>query len=106
MAPDLLDIDVRRENGRVIVSPVGEIDLSNASHLDEALLPHQTSGTLILIDLSGVEFCDSTCLKTLLQAQGRAGETGYTLTLRAPSRAVTRVLEVAGVTDRFVFETS
>ena len=57
--------------------------------------PKQT----IVLDLSEVEFMDSSALHLLVQARGRLTENGGSLMLRNPSRAAHRLLTVAGAND-------
>ena len=57
--------------------------------------PKQT----IVLDLSEVEFMDSSALKVLVQARGQLTENGGSLILRNLSRAAHRLLTVAGAND-------
>ena len=57
--------------------------------------PKQT----IVLDLSEVEFMDSSVLHVLVQARGQLTENGGSLVLRNPSRAAHRLLTVAGAND-------
>jgi anti-anti-sigma factor len=73
---------------------VGEVDLSNADRL-EAAIDHAATEhpAVIVIDLSGVTFMDSTGLHALFKARKKAD----TITLRAPSREARRVIELSGL---------
>ena len=55
--------------------------------------PDQT----IVLDLSGVEFMDSSCLKVFVQARGRLTRDGGSLILRNPSPLAHRLLTLADV---------
>lgn len=52
-----------------IVSVRGEIDVSTASSLEDALRACLASSGRVIIDLSGVRFMDSTGLNVLIRAQ-------------------------------------
>ena len=54
-------------------------------------------GIRIVLDLSELSFMDSAGLAVILEAERRAGERRRSLVIRRPSRQVTRLLELAGV---------
>jgi anti-sigma B factor antagonist len=77
----------------------GEIDLANAQDVDRELRRiEQTDAAVILVDLAGVSFIDSTGIKVLMGAAARSQGAGRLL-LDAPSPPVLRVLRIAGVAD-------
>src|SRR5258708_7120114 len=51
----------------------------------------------LVVDLSGVDFCDSTGVNVLLAAHRQARETGGDLELAAPRPAVRKILQVTGL---------
>ena len=60
----------------------------------------------LIVDLSRLQFIDSTGLRLLLQADARAKEPGYELVLRPGAQAVQRVFEVTGALAILRFEGS
>ena len=85
------ELSVRDLDGTRFVTVSGEVDLSVADTLTEAL-----SGQRVLVDMTGVTFIDSTgtsCLLVALQAS-------ETLILRR-SAPVDKLLELAGVSHLF-----
>jgi anti-sigma B factor antagonist len=74
---------------------VGEIDAHTAGRLTYAF---DDPGDLVL-DLSGVEFVDSSGLRVLIELHQNRSRAGDTLVLRTPSPAVRRLLEISGVAD-------
>ncbi|WP_078661668.1 STAS domain-containing protein [Streptomyces sp. NRRL B-24484] len=50
----------------------------------------------MVVDLSGLTFCDPTGLNVLLRARRDAENSGMGMVLAAPSLAVTQVLEITG----------
>lgn len=60
----------RRPDGTALLTAVGEIDLSNADALAEAL--DRAPGPVVL-DLTGVEYLDSAGLNVLFSRAGRVG---------------------------------
>jgi len=88
---DLVAAVVERDGERV-VEVVGEVDLTTAGQLEQAIALRAAEGGRVVVD---VEFLDSSGVTALLRA--RKGVPG--LVLRNPSAAVTEVLEMAGLTD-------
>lgn len=103
--PGGLVIDRRAESGRQVVTLQGELDLTSAPELERELQAAESSQPeRLVIDLSGVEFMDSTGLRTLLQARERALSQGHELALRRGPRQVQRVLELTRTDEVFEFE--
>ncbi len=57
---------------------------------------------LVVLDMSAVEFCDSTGMNVLLSALKRLRERGGTLEVAAPRPAVRKILQVTGLDSVFV----
>jgi anti-sigma B factor antagonist len=80
----------------------GEIDISNAREFGTALLERieDPATTQLVVDLSGVEFMDSSGLQALLGARRNAtGRVDFVL--RNPSSAIVRLLELTSLTELF-----
>jgi anti-sigma B factor antagonist len=88
------------------MSVAGEIDLYTAPKLHSELMTALSAakpGTplRLVVDMAGVEFCDSTGMNVLLAAQRRAREDGGDLQLAAPRSAIRKVLQVTGLESVF-----
>ena len=81
----------------------GEIDLYTAPRLQSELVAAMRSAdsTQVVVDMSGVEFCDSTGMNVLLAAHRQACERGGDLALAAPRAPVRKILEVTGLASIF-----
>lgn len=78
-----------------VLSVYGELDVASGPILEKRIKRLQWAGAAaIVIDLSGLDFIDSTGLHVLIRAQRRAGE--GQLTLLRGSRNVHRVFELTG----------
>lgn len=90
-----------------IVRLCGELDLASAPDLREQLLvilDRRTPSRLIL-DMSELEFIDSSGTAVLVNTERRARLLGCTLALVAPQAPVSRVLQICGLDHHFlVFE--
>ncbi|MEU3401255.1 stage II sporulation protein AA (anti-sigma F factor antagonist) [Streptomyces filamentosus] len=95
-----LDVDVEIRDGRTAVLAVaGELDMETAGRLQERLTEQFGAGRRrLVLDLSALDFMDSSGLNVLIQAVNEARETGGDLYLAAPTPAVRRILEITGVT--------
>lgn len=92
------DITVRRTAGVAVVTMSGELDVARVTTVRDQLLDVPRSlPTGIVVDLSGVAFCDLASLRVLAQLGRRAEEDGTWLRLAAPSPVVRRLLEISGL---------
>ena len=85
------------------MSVAGEIDLYTAPRLHGELVTTLAGDepVRLVVDMSGVEFCDSTGMNVLLAAHRRAREHGGDLELAAPRPGVRKILQVTGLESVF-----
>jgi anti-sigma B factor antagonist len=103
--PGRLKISSIVDDGTVSLSLEGELDLAGAPEMEASLAAAERGDpTRLVIDLSRLQFIDSTGLRLLLQADARAKEQGYELVLRPGAQAVQRVFEVTGALAILCFE--
>jgi anti-sigma B factor antagonist len=83
------------------VAPSGELDIATVELLERALLEvEQADTTMIVLDLSGLSFIDSTGLRLLLDVNERCGGPADRLRVIAGSPAVERLLDIVGLRER------
>jgi anti-sigma B factor antagonist len=87
--------EVVREDDAIVIYVSGEVDLAAVGRLRDALEPNMAPQQTIVLDLSGVEFMDSSSLRYLVQARGDLTADGGSLNLRNPSVAAHRLLTLA-----------
>lgn len=94
-------------DGQAVVTTPEEIDIANAGLLREALASAIASGQpLIVVDMSGTQFCDSTGLNVLIRGLGQTQQAGVELRLVMGGAGLQRVLTVTGVAGMFrIYET-
>ena len=97
------DAPLRAERRPETIVLVGEIDAYTEARVREALTHGPDSGDL-RVDLSGVTFMDSSGLRVALEVHQRLTREGRRLVLVAPPRAVTRLIEVAGLVSHLHVE--
>jgi anti-anti-sigma factor len=103
-SPEGLGILVADDDGRALYRLSGELDALNSSRLRTLLLEHAGDGRDAVIDLSQLEFIDSSGIGVLVGALKRYEGWGQRLTLRAPTAALRRVFDMTGLTHAFVIE--
>ena len=98
-----LNVSSRFHDDHTIVTICGEIDLYTAPRLHSELAGLLAEGmpARVVIDMSGVEFCDSTGMNVLLSCLRRARERGGELEIAAPKPAVRKILQVTGLDSVF-----
>jgi anti-anti-sigma factor len=74
----------------------GEVDVSNADALDTELWGWSHPGNMTL-DLSGLEFIDSSGVRTLIDAVVRLRGSDHRMIVIGPSPPVERVFEILGL---------
>jgi anti-sigma B factor antagonist len=94
-------IAVSTLGGVTWVTLEGELDLSGARALGPTLDALDLASTDLWLDLSGLEFIDSTGLAVLIGLANRAAEHGRRVTVAWPKLAVARLLDVVDVGRRF-----
>jgi anti-anti-sigma factor len=88
-------LGIVRQNGSVVVRLAGELDLYNAERIRTALTQAaEGAPDRVVVDLSQVEFIDSTALGVLIEARARLGSG---LLLAAPQLETRRALQVSGL---------
>ena len=95
---------VAEESGQTVAHVTGEIDIATCERLRDAIEPHLGRGQRVVLDLSGVRFMDSSCLKVLLRAHTTLTGDGGSLILRNPSEMAKRLLSLSGLAELFDIE--
>jgi anti-anti-sigma factor len=92
-----LRVAVGHHGHTVVFAPAGELDHHTAELLSEPLGAAVDAGqSRLVVDCSGLEFCDSTGLNVLLGARLRAEAVGGAVHLAAMRPTVARVMEITG----------
>ena len=90
-----------RGDGQVQVELRGELDLSTVAKVEEELRRVEGDGPpLVVLDLSGLSFLDSSGLRCLVRADERARETGRRFVLVRGPDAVQKDFEITRLEER------
>jgi anti-sigma B factor antagonist len=92
----------RGAHGQVVVEIEGELDLSCLELLDQEVgRVMATDASSVVLDLSGLEFIDSSGIQLLLQLESKSRMNGNRLRMVRGSSKVQRLLELTGA-DRML----
>jgi anti-anti-sigma factor len=99
-AQEHLRVDVRREQDRVVLRLAGELDLASSTIFERALEDAEISASpLLVLDLDGLKFVDSSGLRIILLAHERARERGQEFAITPGSPQVQRLLSITSVSE-------
>ena len=98
-----LKVTTRSQGDHTVISVAGEIDLYTAPRLQSELTSvlSDNKSAQIVVDMSAVEFCDSTGMNVLLSCLRRVRERGGELEIASPKPAVRKILQVTGLDSVF-----
>jgi anti-anti-sigma factor len=92
----------RRMPGHTVLVVGGDLDIATTAALrDEIVKILAATTTPVIIDLSGVSFCDASGLALLVGAQRRAQLDGRTVVLAGPRPNVLKLLHITGLDRTF-----
>jgi anti-sigma B factor antagonist len=95
-------VDSQTSGRTVTLALNGELDLVSAPMLEQALdRTYESDAELIIVDLRGLEFMDSTGLHRLVAAQHRLLDRGRRLALVKGGDQVHRLFELTGIGELF-----
>jgi anti-anti-sigma factor len=99
-----LTIRSSRQEDDHVVALSGELDLGGVEAVeDEMRRVERTATGRIIVDLGGLEFMDSTGLRTMLQIHARSCADGGQVYFLRGGPVVQRLFEISGVEGRLPF---
>lgn len=90
-----------RGPGDGVLALEGELDAHAAQGFADTVLARAPGGDVVCLDVSGLEFIDSTGLRALVELEERLRRDGRRLHLDAPTDNVVRVLRIADLDRHF-----
>jgi anti-sigma B factor antagonist len=97
-----LSLNTRTQGEHTILEVSGEVDVYTAPALRDRVTDLLDAGQqLLVIDLGGVEFLDSTGLGVLVAGLNRAREVGGSLALVCPQERVLKLFRITGLDEVF-----
>lgn len=93
-----LKLDVRRDAEAVVIAARGELDVSSADSFSAELDRAGQAGVhRVVLDLSGLEFMDSSGIACLVKAQRNAQAYGQRFVVVRGPRQIQQLLELTGL---------
>jgi anti-anti-sigma factor len=105
LVPGVLALERRTEGERLVLTPIGELDVATAERLHETLIGMENaSPERLLLDLGRLSFIDSAGLRLIITWHRRCLSQGRPLLeLRPGSRAIQRVFQITGIENGLPF---
>ena len=104
MTEDVFEFETEERGGSAIVRLVGELDLAEVEPLQAELERLCSNGlSALTVDLSGLEFLDSTGLHVLLRLRSRCESQQLALRLVPGPASVQRLFRITGTDTQFSF---
>ena len=102
-----IDLKLDKTGDAVTVSVTGDIDMSSSTKMRDALAPlFQNNNKVVVVDLSGVSYIDSSGIATLVEGLQWSHNSKNKFRLAALTPGVKDVFEIARLLTVFeVFET-
>lgn len=104
MGDAALEVDVRTDGPRADVRVIGELDLATLGILQTSVEGLARAVRRITLDLTDLEFIDSSAIATILGLHRRLDAEDRDLVLRNPQPIVRRVLEMTGAQELLTIE--
>lgn len=96
-----LSIEILRERNVAVIRVAGELDVASAGRLEQEVANASAEGpSTVVIDLSRIDFMDSTGLRALLGSQALTASAGQRFVLLRGPEQVERLLTLTRVADR------
>jgi anti-sigma B factor antagonist len=95
-----LRLSTERRDGSVIIAIGGELDIVTSRQLDEHLTRARRKDRRVVLDLSAVEFMDTSSLAVIVGHWKRLEAAGGTLVLAGARYRYTKTLWITGLADR------
>lgn len=96
--PDKLTLRVEQDGRKAVLSPTGELDLASGEKLTDRLRAVEAEKPpLIVLDLQGLRFMDSSGLALVIRAHTRARNEGRRFVIVPGPPQVQRVFTITGL---------
>lgn len=101
-----VDLSTSEYGGHAVVTLRGELDIADAASVAAAFAAVAASKPRIVVDLTALEFIDSSGVAALARGRKHARHAGGDLSLAAPQQHVLRVLTLTRLIDAFAIHAS
>ncbi|HEY3977187.1 MAG TPA: STAS domain-containing protein [Streptosporangiaceae bacterium] len=103
---DALELSSHREADVTVVAAAGDLDIVTSPQLDAGLTEARRASANVILDLSAVDFMDTSCLAVIVGHWKKLAARGGMLALAGARYRYTKTLWITGLADRLpMFET-
>jgi anti-anti-sigma factor len=103
---DALELSSHREADVTVVAAAGDLDIITSPQLDSRLTEARRASANVVLDLSAVDFMDTSCLAVIVGHWKKLTARGGVLALAGARYRYTKTLWITGLADRLpMFET-
>ncbi|HYX60830.1 MAG TPA: STAS domain-containing protein [Streptosporangiaceae bacterium] len=95
-----LRFSMETHGNAVVVSAHGELDITSSQRFDDRLSEAAAASDQIILDMSAVDFMDTTALAVIVTHWRRAAEEGGVFLLAGARYRYTKALWITGLADR------
>jgi anti-sigma B factor antagonist len=101
LAMEMLDLTTETDGSTIRLALGGELDIASARQVEQELERIEQQGpATVILDLRQLTFMDSTGLRILVAADGRAREQGRRLVVVRGPEAVQRIFHMTRIDER------
>jgi anti-sigma B factor antagonist len=94
----VLDVQISDVGQYTLVTPLGELDVTTSDRFRDQLLGAvSAAASAVILDLSSLDFCDSSGMGVLVQAYKRAHERGIAFEVSGAHGRVATILDMTGL---------
>jgi anti-sigma B factor antagonist len=97
---EVFQVSVSDHDGVAVISPQGDLDIVTSRQLDDALAQARKTYTQVVLDLSRVDFMDTSSLAVIVGHWKSLEDAGGSLALAGARYQSTRSLWITGLADR------
>jgi anti-sigma B factor antagonist len=97
---DGLVLSSEQRDGNLVVTVAGDLDIVTSPALDQCLADARGNGNRVVLDLSGVDFMDTSALAVIVGHWKRLESAGGSLALAGARYRYTKTLWITGLADR------
>ena len=97
---DDFTVEVHRREGVAVVAPSGEIDVATVERLREPLHAAEQDAQVVVLDLRGVGFMDTSGLQLVFDEQRRSAQSAFEFVVVRGSLQLQRLFDIAGFGER------
>ena len=95
-----LRFSMEAHGAAVVVSAHGELDITSSQRFDDRLSEATAASDQVILDMSAVDFMDTTALAVIVTHWRRAAEEGGVFLLAGARYRYTKALWITGLADR------